>query len=232
MAEVSIPQDVPSPLPAGTVTFLLSDIEGSTSSWEAEPEAMARAVPLHYAILADAIARHGGVRPVEQGEGDSIVAAFARASDAVAAALDAQRALHAQRWPGELDLKVRVALHTAEAQLRDGANYFGVELSRGARLRTLAHGGQTLVSQRTRDLVVDRLPEGVGLVDLGAHRLRDLGRPEHVYGLRRPGCRSTHGPLRSLDAVPEQPAPPAHELRRARARARASCARRSRTHGC
>ena len=128
MAEVSNAPDVQSPLPAGTVTFLLSDIEGSTSSWEAEPEAMARAVPLHYTMLADAVASHGGVRPVEQGEGDSIVAAFARASDAVAAALDAQRALHAQRWPGELDLKVRLALHTADAQLRDGGNYAGAEL--------------------------------------------------------------------------------------------------------
>jgi hypothetical protein len=101
---------------------------------------MARAVPLHYAILAEAVTSHGGVRPVEQGEGDSIVAAFARASDALVAALDAQRALHAQRWPGELDLKVRFALHTADAQLRDEGNYAGVELSRGARLRAARAG--------------------------------------------------------------------------------------------
>src|ERR1700733_8244495 len=112
-------------LPAGTVTFLLTDIEQSTRQWEAHPEEMAQAVPAHYALLSDAVGRHGGVRPVEQGEGDSIVAAFSRASDALAAALDAQRALAAQAWPGELDLRVRIALHTAEAQLRDEGNYFG-----------------------------------------------------------------------------------------------------------
>ena len=83
--------------PAGTVTFLLSDIEGSTRLWERDPEAMGVAIPAHYAMLAEAIARHGGVRPVEQGEGDSVVAAFSRASDAVAAALDAQRALPRRR---------------------------------------------------------------------------------------------------------------------------------------
>src|SRR5947207_9007802 len=111
-------------LPAGTVTFLLTDIEGSTRLWELHAEAMARAVPAHYELLSDAVGRHGGVRPVEQGEGDSVVAAFARASDAVAAALEAQRALAAQVWPEGLDLRVRIALHTAEAQLRDEGNYF------------------------------------------------------------------------------------------------------------
>jgi class 3 adenylate cyclase len=83
-------------LPAGTVTFVLTDIEGSTRLWESEPEAMAEAVPMHYRLLSDAIGRHGGVRPVEQGEGDSMVAAFSRASDAVAAALEAQRSLARQ----------------------------------------------------------------------------------------------------------------------------------------
>src|ERR1700733_8945388 len=189
-------------LPAGTVTFLLTDIEQSTRQWEAHPEEMAQAVPAHYALLSDAVGRHGGVRPVEQGEGDSIVAAFSRASDALAAALDAQRALAAQAWPGELDLRVRIALHTAEAQLRDEGNYFGIALSRCPRLRAIAHGGQTLLSRAVHDLVVDHLPEGAALVDLGIHRLRDLGRPEHVFALSHPELCDSLEPLRSLDVVP------------------------------
>lgn len=189
-------------LPVGTVTFLLSDIEGSTRLWEAEPEAMAAAVPAHYAILADAVGRHGGVRPVEQGEGDSVVAAFSRAADAAAAALDAQRAFSAQAWPGGIALGVRIALHTADAQLRDEGNYFGVALSRCARVRAIAHGGQTLLTGATHDLVVDRLPPGAELIDLGVHRLRDLGRPERVHGLSHPDLAAEFGPLRSLDALP------------------------------
>src|SRR5437763_8309324 len=141
-------------LPAGTVTFLLSDIEGSTRLWEADSDAMSVAVARSYALLDDAIGRHGGVRPVEQGEGDSVVAAFARASDALAAALDAQAALHAEAWPTAVPLRVRVALHTAEAQLRDEGNYFGQAVNRCARLRAIAHGGQTLVSRSAHDLVI------------------------------------------------------------------------------
>jgi class 3 adenylate cyclase len=102
-------------LPAGTVTFVLTDIAGSTRLWEAKPEAMPEAVAMHYRLLSDAIGRHGGVRPVEQGEGDSVVAAFSRASDAVAAALEAQRSLARQAWPDGVELRVRIALHTAEA---------------------------------------------------------------------------------------------------------------------
>jgi class 3 adenylate cyclase len=173
-------------LPVGTVTFLLTDIEESTRLWETQAEAMAQAVPSHYSLLSDAVGRHGGVRPVEQGEGDSIVAAFARASDAVAAALEAQLALSTRKWPDGLQLRVRIGLHTAEAQLRDEGNYFGVALSRCARLRAIAHGGQTLLSRAVHDLVVDRLPDGVGLIDLGMHRLRDLGRPEHVFAIDHP----------------------------------------------
>jgi predicted ATPase/class 3 adenylate cyclase/DNA-binding CsgD family transcriptional regulator len=189
-------------LPAGTVTFLLSDIEGSTRLWEAHPEEMAEAVPGHYALLAEAVGDHGGVRPIEQGEGDSVVAAFSRASDAVAAALDAQCALAAAEWPGGVRLRVRIALHTADAQLRDEGNYFGIALSRCARLRGIAHGGQTLLSRAVHDLVLDRLPEGAELLDLGSHRLRDLGRPEHVFLLNHPDLPGDASPLRSLDALP------------------------------
>jgi predicted ATPase/class 3 adenylate cyclase/DNA-binding CsgD family transcriptional regulator len=189
-------------LPAGTVTFLLTDIEGSTRLWEAHPELMAEAVPVHYALLADAVGRHGGVRPVEQGEGDSVVAAFSRASDAVSAALAAQRALAEVEWPEGLELHVRIALHTAEAQLRDEGNYFGVALSRCARLRAIARGGQTLLSRAAQNLVLDRLPAGAALVDLGSHRLRDLGRPEHVFLLSHPELPEDSRPPRSLDALP------------------------------
>ncbi len=189
-------------LPAGTVTFLLSDIEGSTRLWEQSPEGMAAAVADCYAILDGAIARHGGVRPLEQGEGDSVVGAFSRASDAVGAALEAQRRLHVHSWPEGVALRVRLALHTADAQLRDEGNYFGVALSRCARLRGIAHGGQTVLSHATHDLVVDRLPEGAELVDCGVHRLRDLGRPEHVYALLHSELPAERAPLRSLDAFP------------------------------
>ena len=189
-------------LPAGTVTFLLSDIEGSTRLWQDEPEGMAVAVPEHYALLGEAVARHGGVRPVEQGEGDSIVAAFSRGSDAAAAALEIQRCMRTHEWPDGPVLRVRVALHTAEAQLRDEGNYFGLALSRCARLRELAHGGQVLVSRATHDLVVDRLPAGARLVDRGVHRLRDLGRREHVHELLDDDDPQEFPALRSLDVLP------------------------------
>jgi class 3 adenylate cyclase len=187
-------------LPVGTVTFLLSDIEGSTHLWAEYPDAMGDAVADSYAILDVAIARHDGVRPVEQGEGDSVVGAFSRASDALAAALEAQLALRSHLWPDGLELRVRIALHSADAQLRDEGNYFGLALSRCARLRAIAHGGQTLVSRATHDLVVDALPEGVGLADCGVHRLRDLGRAEHVFCLMHPGLGGERAELRSLDA--------------------------------
>jgi predicted ATPase/class 3 adenylate cyclase/DNA-binding CsgD family transcriptional regulator len=189
-------------LPVGTVTFLLTDIEGSTRGWESAPEAMGPAVGRHYELLDEAIRVHRGVRPVEQGEGDSVVGAFARASDALAAALDAQRALVGEPWPDGARLRVRMAVHTGEAELRGEGNYFGPAVIRCARLRAIGHGGQVLVSQPTADLVVGRLPEGASLADLGAHRLKDLGRPEQVFELRHPDLPGGFGPLRSLDAFP------------------------------
>ncbi|MGQ0716102.1 MAG: ATP-binding protein, partial [Pseudonocardiales bacterium] len=189
-------------LPVGTVTFMLTDVEGSTRLWESAPEAMGAAVARHYALLDAAIALHGGVRPLEQGEGDSVVAAFGRASDALAAALDVQRAFHGEGWPEGASLRLRVALHTAEAQLRDEGNYFGRAVNRCARLRAIAHGGQVVVSRTTRDLAADRLPEHAELTDLGVHRLRDLGRSEHVFALVHPDLPAEFAPLRSLDTIP------------------------------
>ncbi len=189
-------------VPVGVVTFMLTDIEGSTRLWESAADAMGAAVARHYELLDAAIALHGGVRPVEQGEGDSVVAAFTLASDALAASLDVQRAFCAETWPAGAALKLRVALHTGEAQLRDEGNYFGRAVNRCARLRAIAHGGQVVLSRATHDLVLDRLPDGAGLEDLGVHRLRDLGRPEHVFGLLHPDLPGDFGELRSLDALP------------------------------
>ena len=189
-------------LPAGTVTFLMSDIEGSTRLWSAFADTMGSAVGDVYEIIDRAVTQYDGVRPVEQGEGDSVVGAFSRASDALAAALQAQRELRAFAWPDGIDMRVRIALHTADAQLRDEGNYFGLALARCARLRAIASGGQTLLSRATRDLVVDQLPDGAELRDCGTHRLRDLGRPEHVFALAHDDLSGDFSALRSLDAFP------------------------------
>jgi predicted ATPase/class 3 adenylate cyclase len=194
-------EQVTADLPVGTVTFMLTDVEGSTLLWESVPRAMGAAIRRHYELLDAAIALHGGVRPQEQGEGDSVVAVFACASDALAAALDIQRACYWERWPEGASLTLRVALHTAEAQLRNESNYFGQAVNRCARLRAIAHGGQVILSKTTRDLVLDRFPDGAELVDLGLHRLRDLGRPEHVFELRHPDVPLKFPPLRSLGTL-------------------------------
>jgi len=138
-------------VPTGTVTLLLADVEGSTRLWETQPDEMTAAFATLDRTLAEVVGIHGGVRPIEQGEGDSFVIAFGRASDAVACALDLQRAPLAP-------IRLRIGLHTGEVQLRDEANYIGTTINRTARLRDLAHGGQTVLSSTTTDLVCDRLP--------------------------------------------------------------------------
>ncbi|MCA1837179.1 MAG: adenylate/guanylate cyclase domain-containing protein [Actinobacteria bacterium] len=132
--------------PAGGHDVLLTDVEGSTFLLESAPEVMGAAIRRHYQLLDEAIARHGGIRPQEQGEGDSMVAAFARVCDALAAARDIQRAFCCERWPQGASLTLRIALHTAAAQLRDEVNYFGPAVNRCARLRAIAHGGQVGLS--------------------------------------------------------------------------------------
>src|SRR5271154_3961019 len=140
-----------SELPTGTVTLLLADVEGSTRLWQTQPEEMTAAVARLDSTLSDLTAAHNGVRPVEQGEGDSFVVAFARASDAVACALELQRAPLAP-------IALRIGVHTGEVQLRDEGNYMGTTINRTARLRDLAHGGQSVLSGATEAMVVDRLP--------------------------------------------------------------------------
>ncbi|MEA2773815.1 MAG: hypothetical protein QOD93_6777, partial [Acetobacteraceae bacterium] len=163
-------------LPTGTVTLLLADVEGSTRLWETQPEEMTAAIARLDDTLTDLMAAHHGVRPVEQGEGDSFVLAFARASDAVACALALQRAALAP-------IRLRVGVNTGEIQLRDEGNYVGPTINRTGRLRDLAHGGQTVLSGATESMVLDHLPDDAWLTDLGTHALRDLPRPERVVQL-------------------------------------------------
>ncbi len=183
-----------SELPTGTVTLLLADVEGSTRLWETQPAAMKSAVERLDSTLAEAVAAHGGVRPVEQGEGDSFVIAFARAADAVGCALALQRAPLAP-------IKLRIGVHTGDVNLRDEGNYIGPTINRTARLRDLAHGGQTLLSGATEPLVVDQLPPDVALTDLGTHPLRDLPRPERVVQLCHPDLHNDFPPLRTANIV-------------------------------
>lgn len=189
-------------LPVGTVTFLLGDLEGSTRLWDKHRSAMTHVIARVYEIVDEKVAGSGGVRPIEQGEGDSVVAAFARASDALSCALEIQLALQEEDWPEDLSIKMRLGLHTGEAELRDEGNYFGQSVIRGARLRSTGHGGQILASQVVRDLVSDSLPEGIALRDLGLKRLRDLSRPERVYQVCHPQLPSDFPPLTSLDELP------------------------------
>lgn len=172
-------------LPTGVVTFLLTDVEGSTRLWRESPGA-ATAMARQAAIIEDAVGRHGGRRPTEQGEGDSIVAAFARASDALGAALDAQRALLAEPWPCDRAVRVRMAVHTGEAELRAPGCYGGAAVIRCARLRALAPGGHVLVSAATREVVGDASPDGATLADVGTIRLDGFDRAERVHQLCHP----------------------------------------------
>jgi predicted ATPase/class 3 adenylate cyclase/DNA-binding CsgD family transcriptional regulator len=189
-------------LPLGTVTFLLSDVEGSTRCWEDATQAMATALPRSLALVDDAVAAHGGYLPVEQGEGDSRLAVFERAAEALAAAVAIQQGHASERWPEGAQLRVRVALHAADARLRDERTYGGPAVHRAARLRELGRGGQILVSRAVHDLTADDLPGDVILADLGRHRLRDLSRPEQVFEVRHPELAPVEGGLRSLAAVP------------------------------
>jgi predicted ATPase/class 3 adenylate cyclase len=188
-----------STLPQGTLTFLFTDIEGSTSLWEQHPATMQSALARHDAILRHAVTATDGV--VFNTAGDGFHAAFARASDALAAALESQRALQGEVWGPTGPLRVRMALHTGAVKLCDG-DYVGIPLNRAARLMAVAHGGQTLLSQVTAELVHDHLPLDVRLRDLGEHRLKDLTRPEHIFQVVAPNLPTDFPALRTLDSRP------------------------------
>jgi predicted ATPase/class 3 adenylate cyclase/Tfp pilus assembly protein PilF len=187
-------------IPAGTVTFLFTDIEGSTKRWEQYPRQMEAALRRHDAILRSAIEQHGGY--VFKTVGDAFCAAFPTPHDALSAAVDAQHSLDAEGWPDETgQLQVRMALHTGVTEERDG-DYFGQPLNRVARLLSSGHGGQVLLSNATHDLVRDALPAEVQTLDLGEHHLKDLTRPEHVFQLLAMDLPSDFPPLRTLDNHP------------------------------
>ena len=186
-------------LPTGTITFLFSDIEGSTKKWEQQPETMRVALAMHDALLRVAFESSGGF--VFKTVGDAFCVAFDTAQGALAGALAGQRALLAADW-GEIgELKVRMALHTGAAEHRDG-DYFGQSLNRVARILAAAHGGQVLLSLPTQELVRDVLPTGAQLRHLGEHRLRDLARPEQIFQLTAPDLPAQFPALRSLESVP------------------------------
>jgi predicted ATPase/class 3 adenylate cyclase len=182
-----------------TATFLMTDIEGSTRRWEEERPAMTVALETHDALLRDAVEAAGGT--VVKTTGDGLLAVFDRPEAGLAAALAGQRALDGEAWPTSGPLRVRMALHSGSAEVRD-EDYFGPALNRVARLMAIGHGGQVLVSAATCALVADALPADAQLIDLGEHRLRDLDRPEHVYQLAATGLRREFPALRAAGEHP------------------------------
>ena len=186
----------PVEIPTGTVTLLFTDIEGSTRLWEAEPEAMTRGLRRHDEIMRGSIELAGGY--VFKTVGDAFCAAFSTAEAALDAVLSAQRALVGQDWPTTQPILVRMGLHTGACEERDN-DYFGPAVNRVARLESAAHGGQVLLSGATAELLWQSLPYGVRLRDLGAHRLKDLGRPEQLFQLEADFLPSAFPPLASLD---------------------------------
>ena len=188
-----------SDLPSGTVTFLFTDIEGSTKLWEQHPEPMRLALARHDELLRKAIEDNNGY--VFKTVGDAFCAAFPTAPDALAAAIQSHLLLLNEEWAETGALRVRMGLHTGQAEERDG-DYFGQTLNRVARLQGVGHGQQTLLSQTTYQLVCSVLSSDVSLQDMGQHRLKDLLAPEHVWQLLHPALPSEFPPLKSLDYLP------------------------------
>jgi predicted ATPase/class 3 adenylate cyclase len=188
-------------LPEGMVTFLFTDVEGSTRMFEQAPDLMFEALRLHDKTIDEAVTAHGGVLVRPRGEGDSRFIVFTTAHDAIAGASAMQLRLAAVEWPTPIPLQVRASLHTGIADLRSG-DYYGSAVNRAARLRGIAHGGQTLMSRATWELVQDELPDGVTIIDLGKHELKDLTRPEWVYQVTPDGLPVNFPPLASLNFVP------------------------------
>ena len=185
-------------MPEGTVTFLFSDLEGSTRLLEAYGEVTHAALNRHHDIFQDVIEGNRGV--IFETVGDAVYAAFSTPTDALVAAIESHRALAADGWP-EVGgrLACRIAIHTGPVERR-GGRYFGSPLFRCARLQALAYGEQTVVSAATAALAADSLPDGARLIDRGIHRLKDLQEPEHVFELQHPDLRTEFPPLKSLDA--------------------------------
>jgi len=188
-------------LPEGVVTFVFTDIEGSTRLWDDAAETMMEALKQHDETIDQAISAHDGVSVKPRGEGDSRFIVFASANEAVAAVSDIQIKLSEVEWVTPRPIQVRASVHTGIADLQLG-DYYGAAVNRAARLRAIAHGGQSVMSNSTWELVQDSLPNGLTVTDMGEHALKDLTRPEHVYQLNPPGLTNSFPALASLDAVP------------------------------
>jgi predicted ATPase/class 3 adenylate cyclase len=187
------------PLANGSVTFLFTDIEGSTRLWEEEPERMPAALANHDAIARAAVGRHRGV--IVKMSGDGVHAAFDDPLDALSATLELQQALIDPEATNGIPLRVRCGLHAGASERRDN-DFFGRSVNRAARIMSAAHGGQVLVSEAVAALIRERLPDGVTLRDLGSARLRDLASPEHLYQVGHPRLQRDFPALRSLEATP------------------------------
>jgi predicted ATPase/class 3 adenylate cyclase len=186
--------------PSGTVTFLLTDLEGSTRLWEDDPEAMTAAMVRHDELLEKAIAANHGFVFARMGDGMAV--AFATAGDAVSAALAIKSALAEEPWRSASSLRARIGLHTAEAAIVDDSGYASLPINRCSRLMSAAHGGQIVITGATEALVRGQLPDAAELLDLGEHRLRDLGSPTRIYQIVPEGHHEEFPPLRSLDSFP------------------------------
>ncbi|MGH2524996.1 MAG: adenylate/guanylate cyclase domain-containing protein, partial [Anaerolineales bacterium] len=180
-------------LPTGTVTFLYTDIEGSASLWESEPEPMRAAQQRHDALLQQAIAAHGGV--AYKIIGDAFQAAFAVSAQALAAALAAQRSLAAEAWPTSVPLRVRMGLHAGQAEAQAGDYVTTHTLNRVARIMSAGHGGQILLSEAAAELARDDWPAGIRLRDLGQHRVKGMAQPEHLFQVVAPDLPADFPPL-------------------------------------
>ena len=190
--------------PTGTVTFLFTDIEGSTRLLEQLRGDYATVLAEQRELLREAFARWNGFEVDTQG--DSFFVAFPRAMDAVCCAVEAQRAIAAHQWPQRVEVRIRMGLHTGEPVMaRTG--YVGMDVHRAARIGAAGHGGQILLSGTTRDLVAHDLPDGFSLIDLGEHRLKDVRQPIPIFELTATGLRAEHPPLRTLETGDEPPSP-------------------------
>ncbi|NIM92591.1 MAG: tetratricopeptide repeat protein [Anaerolineales bacterium] len=186
-------------LPEGTVTFVFTDIEGSTKLLKQLGNQYATVLADQRRILRDIFSRWNGQEVDTQG--DSFFVSFPRATEAVAAAVDLQRELYKHTWPENAEVRVRVGIHTGEPLVVE-EGYVGFDVHRAARIGSVGHGGQVLLSETTATLVIDDLPEGVGLMDLGKHQLKDLRRAERIRQLVIKGLPAEFPPLKSLEAIP------------------------------
>ena len=187
-------------LPTGTVTFMFTDIEGSTRLLQSLGDRYPGLLATHHALMRQAIESNDGIEV--NTEGDAFFAVFTTPQSAVAAAAEAQRTLAAAQWPDGAAVRVRIGLHTGRG-IVDGGTYVGLDVHRTARISAAGHGGQVVLSDQTRVLVEGELHAGLGLIDLGAHHLKDLDRPEHLHQLRIEGLPSDFPRLRSVDLRPK-----------------------------